>query len=84
MIFDSEMDYKYIQGSPLEETRYYPELVHRIWSPIRTICTCTFFCVLLALHLVHGFASSFQSVGFNNKYSKGLSKFAYAFSIIVP
>jgi succinate dehydrogenase / fumarate reductase cytochrome b subunit len=78
-----EMDYKYIQGSPLEETRYYPELVHKFESPIRTGLYVLSF-VLLALHLVHGFASSFQSVGFNNKYSKGLSKFAYAFSIIVP
>ncbi|MFT6748644.1 MAG: succinate dehydrogenase / fumarate reductase cytochrome b subunit [Flavobacterium sp.] len=78
-----EMDYKYIQGSPLEEARYYPELVHKFESPVRTGLYVLSF-VLLALHLVHGFASSFQSVGFNNKYSKGLSKFAYAFSIIVP
>lgn len=78
-----EMVYKYVDASPLEATRYFPELVHKFVSPVRTGLYCLSF-VLLALHLWHGFNSSFQSVGFNNKYSKSLHKLGYAFAIVVP
>ncbi|RTY95762.1 succinate dehydrogenase cytochrome b subunit [Flavobacterium sp. GT3R68] len=78
-----EMVYKYVDASPLEATRYYPELVHKFVSPVRTGLYCLSF-VLLALHLWHGFNSSFQSVGFNNKYSKSLHTLGYAFAIVVP
>jgi len=40
--------------------------------------------VLLGLHLYHGFASSFQSMGWNNKYSKALTGFAKAYAIVIP
>ena len=78
-----EMDYKYVMASPLDATRYYPELLHKFVSPVRTGLYCVSF-ILLGFHLWHGFNSSFQSVGFNNKYSKGLHKLGYAFAVIVP
>ena len=76
-----EMDYKYIQALPIDETRYYPELVHKFESPVRTSLYCLSF-LLLFLHLWHGFGSSFQSVGFNNKFSPFINKLGYAFAII--
>lgn len=78
-----EMVYKYVEFGPLEEARYFPELVHKFESPVRTGLYCVSF-VLLSLHLQHGFSSSFQSVGFNNKYSKGLKNFGLGFAILIP
>ena len=78
-----EMVYKYIDINPLEPSRYYPELVAKFESLPRTILYCASF-VLLSLHLWHGFNSSFQSVGFNNKYTKTIHKIGYSFAIIVP
>jgi succinate dehydrogenase / fumarate reductase cytochrome b subunit len=78
-----EMDYKYIQALPQDSTRYYGELVHKFESPVRTGLYCLAF-VLLFLHLWHGFNSSMQSVGFNNKFSRSLHKLGYAFAVIVP
>lgn len=78
-----EMVYKYVDVNPLEPTRYYTELVHKFESPVRTALYCLSF-LLLSLHLWHGFNSSFQSVGFNNKFSKALHKLGYAFAIVVP
>jgi succinate dehydrogenase / fumarate reductase, cytochrome b subunit len=78
-----EMIYKYVDVKPIDETRYYWELVHKFESPVRTGLYCVSF-LLLSLHLWHGFASSFQSVGFNNKFSKAIHKLGYAFAIIVP
>ncbi len=78
-----EMVYKYIEVNPIEPTRYFGELVHKFESPVRTGIYCVSF-LLLSLHLWHGFSSSFQSVGFNNKFSKTVHKLGYAFAIIVP
>jgi succinate dehydrogenase / fumarate reductase cytochrome b subunit len=78
-----EMVYKYVDVKPLDETRYFAELTHKFVSPVRTGIYAISF-VLLALHLWHGFNSSFQSVGFNNKYSKSLHKLGYAFAVVVP
>ena len=78
-----EITYKYIEGNAIDTTRYYPELVAKFETPVRTALYCLAF-VLLSLHLWHGFNSSFQSVGFNNKFSKALHKLGYAFAIIVP
>jgi succinate dehydrogenase / fumarate reductase cytochrome b subunit len=78
-----EMLYKYVDVNSIEPTRYYEELNHKFASPIRTgIYSLAF--ILLSLHLWHGFNSSFQSVGFNNKYSKSLHKLGYSFAIVVP
>jgi succinate dehydrogenase / fumarate reductase, cytochrome b subunit len=78
-----EMIYKYVDQMPIDETRYYWEMVHKFDDPIRTGLYCLSF-ILLSVHLWHGFNSSFQSVGFNNKFSKSLHKLGYAFAIIVP
>ena len=78
-----EINYKYVEVLPLDQERYYEELVHKFESPIRTTIYSVSF-IFLALHLYHGFSSSFQSVGFNNKYSSALKLFANGFSIIIP
>jgi succinate dehydrogenase / fumarate reductase cytochrome b subunit len=78
-----EIVYKYVDVNSIEPTRYYEELNHKFESQIRTALYSLAF-VLLAIHLWHGFNSSFQSVGFNNKYSKSLHKLGYAFAIVVP
>jgi succinate dehydrogenase / fumarate reductase, cytochrome b subunit len=78
-----EIVYKYVNAEVIDETRYYPELVAKFESPVRTGLYCLAF-ILLSVHLWHGFNSSFQSVGFNNKYSKSLHKLGYAFAIVVP
>jgi succinate dehydrogenase / fumarate reductase cytochrome b subunit len=78
-----EMIYKYVEVNPLEATRYYGELIHKFVSPVRTGLYSVSF-LLLSLHLWHGFNSSFQSIGFNNKYSVALHKLGYAFAIVVP
>ena len=78
-----EITYKYVNVNEINPTRYYEELNHKFESPVRTGLYSLAF-VLLSLHLWHGFNSSFQSVGFNNKYSKALHKLGYAFAIIVP
>ncbi|QAA82392.1 succinate dehydrogenase cytochrome b subunit [Aequorivita sp. H23M31] len=78
-----EMNIKYIQGGPLDPTRYYTEMVHKFADPVRTALYCISF-VLLALHLWHGFSSTFQSIGWNNKYSKGLRGFTQFYAVVVP
>jgi len=78
-----EMTYKYVEASPEDPTRYYAETVEKFAPIWRTVLYVISF-VLLSLHLWHGFASSFQSMGFNNKYTPGLKKFAQAFALVVP
>ena len=78
-----EMVYKYVQFNPADETRYFHELAEKFVNPVRTALYCLSF-ILLSLHLQHGFSSSIQSVGANNKYTKGLRGFGLWFSIIVP
>ncbi len=78
-----EIVYKYVDVNAIETTRYYPELIAKFESSLRTGLYCFAF-LLLSVHLWHGFNSSFQSVGFNNKFSKSLHKLGYAFAIIVP
>ncbi|MDT0675216.1 succinate dehydrogenase cytochrome b subunit [Autumnicola musiva] len=78
-----EIAHKYFETHSDDPTRYYPELIAKFHSPVRTGLYILSF-VFLALHLWHGFSSSFQSVGWHNKYSKGLRGFTVAFSIIVP
>jgi len=63
--------------------RYYEELREKFVSPIRVGIYVVSF-VLLALHLLHGFDSAFQSVGLNNKYTKWLKGFSKIYSIGIP
>ena len=78
-----EINYKYVEFLPNDPDRYYIELVHKFHSPIRVLIYCLSF-VFLGLHLLHGFSSSFQSVGMNNKYTNGIKFLTVAFSIFVP
>jgi succinate dehydrogenase / fumarate reductase, cytochrome b subunit len=78
-----EMTYKYVQSNPINETRYYEELIQKFVSPVRTGLYSIAF-VLLSVHLWHGFTSSLQSIGFDNKIGKSLHSICYAFAIIVP
>lgn len=78
-----EMNYKYIEQLPEVTDRYYGELVHKFQNPIRVGIYVVAF-VLLALHLLHGFQSSLQSMGINNKFTPSIRKFTEAYAIIVP
>jgi len=78
-----EINYKYVEILPLHPDRYYEELVHKFHDRLRAILYVVSF-VFLALHLHHGFASAFQSMGVNNKYSPGIKKFAVWFAILIP
>ena len=84
-----EINTKYIQGDMSglladgEGYRYYEELVHKFENPLRVGAYVLAF-VFLALHLLHGFMSAFQSVGANNKYTKSLKGFGKAYAIIIP
>ncbi|UJF30473.1 succinate dehydrogenase cytochrome b subunit [Kaistella sp. 97-N-M2] len=79
-----EMNYKYIEGLPIEENRFYTDLHAKFENPIRVGIYIVSF-VLLGLHLAHGFQSSFQSVGARHpKYTPVLKAFGTWFSIIIP
>ncbi len=85
-----EINTKFIEGNwegtmaGIEGLRYHTELVHKFENPVRVAAYCIAF-VFLAMHLLHGFTSSFQSLGANNKYTRGaLRKFAVAYSILIP
>ena len=78
-----EMNYKYVEFLPQNPDRYYEELVHKFHSPFRVVIYTLSF-IFLSLHLFHGFASSFQSVGLNNKYTRSIKLFTVAFSLFVP
>ena len=78
-----EMNYKYIESLPSDPNRYFEEMVHKFVNPIRVLAYVVSFGFLM-LHLLHGFSSSFQSVGLNNKYTRGFKTFTIAFSIVIP
>jgi len=64
--------------------RYFEELQHKFVDPIRVGIYIISF-VFLALHLLHGFQSAFQSAGFNhNKYTPLIKKLGYAYAIVIP
>ncbi|MCM4172184.1 succinate dehydrogenase [Arenibacter sp. TNZ] len=84
-----EINTKYIQGDMSglladgEGYRYYEELTHKFVPIWRVALYCLGF-VFLSLHLLHGFNSAFQSVGANNKYTKGLKGFGKAYAVLIP
>ncbi len=78
-----ELNYKYVKGLPENPNRYYHELVEHFQNPARVGIYVLAF-VFLALHLLHGFQSAFQSMGINNKYTKGLKNFFAGYAIVVP
>ena len=82
-----ELNTKYVVGdmSGLHdgEYRYFHELQEKFLSPLRVGAYVLSF-VFLAMHLLHGFMSAFQSVGANNKYTRGLQGFARIYAIGIP
>ncbi len=64
--------------------RFYEELVHKFQDPIRVVLYVVSF-VLLSLHLLHGFQSAFQTVGFNHKkYTPIIKKLGNIYAILIP
>ncbi len=79
-----EMNYKYIDFLPEDPNRYFVELQHKFTQLPRVISYVISF-VFLSLHLLHGFQSSFQSVGVSGSKSRiTFSKFGNVFAIVVP
>lgn len=83
-----EINTKFIEGDMSGrlangDYRYFEELHHKFADMWRVALYCLAF-VFLSLHLLHGFSSAFQSVGANNKYTRGLRGFGKAYAIIIP
>jgi len=72
-----------IEGT--QNFRYHEELVHKFaHQPWRVFLYVLSF-VMLSLHLLHGFQSSFQSVGFNHtKYTPVIKILGNIFAIAIP
>ena len=77
-----EMDYKYISQTLPSEERYFHELQEKFHDAFRTIMYCISF-VLLGLHLNHGLASSFHSVGVSSAREKKLKLAANIYSLFI-
>ena len=78
-----EMNYKYVEFLPDDPNRYYLELTHKFEDIIKVVIYVISF-VFLSLHLLHGFSSSFQSIGINNKYNYILKLIANIYAIGIP
>lgn len=84
-----ELNVKYLQGDMSglladgEGYRYYEELVHKFESPLRVGAYVIAF-ILLALHLMHGFTSAFQSIGATMGRRKTVQNIGKAYSILIP
>ncbi len=78
-----EIKHKYIEVLPEDPGRYYHELQEKFLEPWRVGAYVVAF-VLLALHLLHGFQSAFQSIGFNNKYTKTVVWFGKLYAVVIP
>ena len=78
-----EIDYKYISNELPDPLRYFHELKEKFYGEMpRTIIYCLSF-VLLGMHLNHGLASSFQSIGVGNSSQKTLRIIANIYSVII-
>lgn len=77
-----EMNHKYIEFLPEDPTRYFAELQHKFTNPIRVGGYVIAF-VLLALHLLHGFQSAFQSIGLM-RYEKCIKAMGKIYAIVIP
>ncbi len=84
-----EINTKYIVGDTSgllpngEGFRYFEELHHKFESPLRVGAYVLAF-VFLALHLMHGFTSAFQSIGATVGRKKIMKNLGMAYSIIIP
>ncbi|NND15449.1 MAG: succinate dehydrogenase cytochrome b subunit [Eudoraea sp.] len=78
-----EITFKYVESNPEDPTRYYEETVQKFIPMWRTaIYVVAFF--LLGMHLWHGFSSSLQSMGWNNKYTSSVKAFTKLYALIIP
>ena len=75
-----EIMYKYVDHNPLDEHRYFHELQIKFQELFRVVIYCVSF-ILLALHLLHGFSSSMQSMGITKGPIKLVSTL---FAVIIP
>jgi succinate dehydrogenase / fumarate reductase cytochrome b subunit len=82
-----EINTKYIKGdmTGLHDGgyRYFHELQEKFANPIRVIAYVVAF-IFLSLHLMHGFASAFQSMGGSKIRKKRLQSIGRAYSILIP
>lgn len=79
-----EMNYKYVDGLPIEETRFWGDL-HAKFADIWRVVLYIVSFVLLGLHLAHGFQSSFQSIGARHpKYTPVIMAVGKWYSILIP
>lgn len=78
-----EMKYKYVDFKPEDSGRYYHELVQKFKDPIKVVIYCISF-VFLAMHLSHGFASSFKSLGTDSKFNTSIKLFTKSYAILIP
>ena len=78
-----EMKYKYVDFKPEDSGRYYHELVQKFQDPIKVVIYCISF-VFLAMHLSHGFASSFKSLGTDSKFNTSIKLFTKSYAILIP
>lgn len=79
-----ELNYKYVEVNVSDPNRYQHELVEKFHDPVRVGIYILAF-VLLALHLLHGFQSSFQSIGVNHrKYTPTIKKLGIAYALLIP
>lgn len=74
---------KFVEGNDQTGKDYLHHVKVMFENPIRVgVYVITF--VLLALHLLHGFQSAFQSIGLNNKYTRAIKRCTTAYSIAIP
>jgi len=74
---------KYIDGKSQVGKNFHKHVVHMFENPIRVIVYVLAF-IFLALHLMHGFTSAFQSMGGTAGRKKTLQNIGKAYSIIIP
>ena len=77
-----EMNYKYVEFLPDDPNRYYDELTHKFEDLTKVVIYVISF-GFLSLHLLHGFSSSFQSLGFN-KYNFLIKIIANIYAVEIP
>ncbi len=74
---------KYVEGKSQVGKDFHAHVAHMFENPIRVMVYVLAF-VFLALHLLHGFTSAFQSMGGTAGRKKVLQNIGKAYSIIIP
>lgn len=88
--FFPEIKTKFVEGNwtgkieGQQDYYFFHHLVEKFKDPVRVGLYCLSF-IFLALHLMHGFVSAFQSVGFrHNRYTPLIKLMGTAYAILVP